>query len=168
MAVVLVALFSGMDVLATLTGPYMKGFVSYASKFYLVFLSASVFGKVMEDSGAARSIALGILRLIGRESQYNVLLAIAAICLALTYGGVSLFVVIFAVMPIARPLFRELDIPWHLFIASFTFGICSITMTMLPGTPSIINIMPTKYMASSTMSAPLLGDRKSTRLNSSH
>ena len=58
LAVVVVALFSGMNVLALLTGPYMKGFVNYASKFYLVFLSASVFGKTMEDSGAARAIAL--------------------------------------------------------------------------------------------------------------
>src|SRR6185436_2730647 len=44
-----------------------------------------------------------------------------------------------------------------LFVAAFMFGIGSITMTMIPGTPSIINIMPTKYMASSTLSAPLLG-----------
>jgi H+/gluconate symporter-like permease len=157
MAVIVTALFSGMEILPLLTGPYMKGFVSYASKFYLVFLAASIFGKVMEDSGAARSIALGILRVIGRDSQYKVLLAVAAITLALTYGGVSLFVVIFAVIPIARPLFRELDVPWHLFVAAFMFGMGSITMTMIPGTPSIINIMPTKYMASSTVSAPLLG-----------
>jgi len=157
MAVIVTALFSGMEILPLLTGPYMKGFVSYASKFYLVFLAASIFGKVMEDSGAARSVALGILRVIGRDSQYKVLLAVAAITLALTYGGVSLFVVIFAVIPIARPLFRELDVPWHLFVAAFMFGMGSITMTMIPGTPSIINIMPTKYMASSTVSAPLLG-----------
>ncbi|MBI3208233.1 MAG: GntP family permease [Candidatus Solibacter usitatus] len=157
MAVIVTALFSGMEIVPLLTGPYMKGFVNYASKFYLVFLAASIFGKVMEDSGAARSIALGILKLIGRGSQYNVLLAVAAITLALTFGGVSLFVVIFAVIPIARPLFRELNVPWHLFIAAFMFGMGSITMTMIPGTPSIINIMPTKYMASSTVSAPVLG-----------
>lgn len=34
--------------------------------------------------------------------------------MALTLGGVSLFVVIFAVIPIARPLFRKLNVPWHL------------------------------------------------------
>ena len=83
MAVIVTALFSGMEILPLLTGAYMKGFVSYASKFYLVFLAASIFGKVMEDSGAARSIALGILRVIGRDSRYKVLLAVAAITLAL-------------------------------------------------------------------------------------
>lgn len=157
LAVIVTALFSGMEILPLLTGPYMKGFVNYAAKFYLVFLTASVFGKVMEDSGAARAIALAILRLTGRGSQYNVLLAVSAITLGLTYGGVSLFVVIFAVIPIARPLFRELNVPWHLFAAAFTFGLGSITMTMIPGTPSIINIMPTRYMTSSPTSAPVLG-----------
>lgn len=151
LAVIVTALFSGMEILPLLTGPYMKGFVNYAAKFYLVFLTASVFGKVMEDSGAARAIALAILRLTGRGSQYNVLLAVSAITLGLTYGGVSLFVVIFAVIPIARPLFRELNVPWHLFAAAFTFGLGSITMTMIPGTPSIINIMPTLRTSSSTV-----------------
>ena len=157
LAVVIAALFSRTDVLPMLTGPYMKGFVNYAGKFYLIFLAASVFGKLMEDSAATDAIALSILRCIGRGSQFRVLLAVAAITMALTLGGVSLFVVIFAVIPVARPLFRELEIPWHLFMAAFFFGIGSVTMTMIPGTPSIINIMPTKYMASTPASAPVVG-----------
>jgi H+/gluconate symporter-like permease len=157
LAVIVAALFSGMEVLPMLVGPYMKGFVNYAAKFYLIFLAASVFGKLMEDSGAAHAIAQTILGFIGRGSQYKVLLAVTAITMALTLGGVSLFVVIFAVIPIARPLFRELNVPWHLFMAAFFFGIGSITMTMIPGTPSSINIMPTKYMASSPASAPVVG-----------
>jgi len=157
LAVVIVSLFSGMDVMQTLTGAYMKGFVNYASKFYLVFLFASVFGKYMEDSGAAKSIAKGILKVIGHKKPLYVLLAVSFITLALTLGGVSLFVVIFAVMPIARPLFKQLNIPWHLFIAAFIFGIGSISMTMMPGSPSIINIMPMKYLGTSATAAPLLG-----------
>ncbi len=157
LAVVIVSLFSGMGVLETLMGPYMKGFINYAAKFYLVFLFASVFGKYMDDSGAAKSIARGILSVIGHEKPLYVLLAVAVITLCLTLGGVSLFVVIFAVMPIARPLFRQLNIPWHLFIAAFIFGIGSISMTMMPGTPSIINIMPMKYLGTTAAAAPLVG-----------
>jgi H+/gluconate symporter-like permease len=157
LAVVIVSFFSEMGVLDTLMGPYMKGFVNYASKFYLVFLFASVFGKYMDDSGAAKSIARGILSVIGHEKPLYVLLAVAAITLALTLGGVSLFVVIFAVMPIARPLFKQMDIPWHLFIAAFIFGIGSISMTMMPGSPSILNIMPMKYLKTTATAAPLLG-----------
>ena len=157
LAVVIVSVFSGMGVLDTLMGPYMKGFINYAAKFYLVFLFASVFGKYMDDSGAARSIARSILGVIGHEKPLYVLLAVSVITLALTLGGVSLFVVIFAIMPIARPLFRQLNIPWHLFIAAFIFGIGSISMTMMPGTPSILNIMPMKYLGTTAGAAPLLG-----------
>ena len=42
-------------------------------------------------------------------------------------------------------------------MAAFIFGAASLTMTMLPGTPQIQNIMPTKYMASTPTSAPLVG-----------
>ena len=156
-AVVVVALFSNMSPLAALSGPYMKGFVNYAGKFYLIFLAAAMFGKFMEDSGAARSIAEGLLKVVGRGSAFTVMVSISVICMILTLGGVSLFVVVFAIVPIARPLFKEMNIPWHLFMASFMFGNGAITMCMMPGTPSVLNIMPTKYMASTPMSAPILG-----------
>ena len=157
LAVVIVASFSDMNIMQTMTGPYMKGFVNYAGRFYLIFLAGSMFGKFMEDSQAARSIADGILRVIGKESDFRVMLSISVVALCLTYGGVSLFVVIFAVIPIARPLFKEMNLPWHLFMAAFIFGAASLSMTMLPGTPQIQNIMPTKYMASSPTSAPWVG-----------
>jgi H+/gluconate symporter-like permease len=157
LAAVIVALFSSMDIIPTLYGPYMKGFVNYAGKFYLLFLAGSLFGKFMEDSGAARSIAEGILKVIGRKSAIAAIWAAGIIAIALTYGGVSLFVVVFVMIPIARPMFKDLNIPWNLFAISFAVGIGSVTMTMMPGSPQILNIMPTKYMASTPMAAPALG-----------
>lgn len=157
LAVVIVSIFSNMGVLDTLMGPYMKGFVNYAAKFYLVFLFASVFGKYMDDSGAARSISGKILNIIGHEKKLYVLLAVSGITTLLTLGGVSLFVVIFAIMPIARPLFKQMNVPWHLFIAAFYFGIGSLSMTMIPGTPALLNIMPTKYLGTTATAAPVLG-----------
>lgn len=159
LAAIIAALFSNLNVLETLTGPYMTGFTNYARRFYLIFLMGTLFGKFMEDSGAARSIAHAILKLIGggADKPLRVLVAFALVPMALTYGGVSLFVVIFTVLPIARHLWQEADIPWHLFMLSFVFGAASMTMTMLPGTPQIQNIMPTKYMSSTPASAPVLG-----------
>ena len=151
--------FSDLNVLDTLTGPYMTGFTNYARRFYLIFLMGTLFGKFMEDSGAARSIAHAIMKLIGggADKPLRVLVAFSLVPMALTYGGVSLFVVIFTVLPIARHLWQEADIPWHLFMLSFVFGAASMTMTMIPGTPQIQNIMPTKYMNSTPASAPVLG-----------
>lgn len=157
LAVVIVCLFSDLNIMETMYGPYMKGFINYAGKFYLIFLGGSVFGKFMEDSQAARSIANGILKVIGKDDPLRAVLSVGIISLCLTYGGVSLFVVIFAVIPIARPLFKELNLPWHIFMAPFIWGAASLTMTMLPGTPQIQNIMPTKYLGTSAAAAPLLG-----------
>ncbi len=84
LAVVFVAVFSGLDILPTRLGPAMKGFVSSAGKFYLIFLMGSLFGKVMEDSGAARAIAEGILKIVGRGNPKNGVMAIALIGVALT------------------------------------------------------------------------------------
>ena len=157
LAAIIVALFSSMNVVQTLYGPYMTGFVGYAGKFYLLFLAGSLFGKFMEDSGAARAIAEGLLKVIGRKSAIAAIWASGIIAIVLTYGGVSLFVVVFVLIPISRPMFKDLNIPWHMFTISFAIGIGSVTMTMLPGSPQVLNIMPTKYMASTPMAAPALG-----------
>ncbi|MFJ3388721.1 GntP family permease [Lysinibacillus sp. NPDC086135] len=148
---------NGFPILETFQDTYMTGFIGYVQKYFLIFLFASMFGKLMDDSGAARQIANLLLLIIGKNSKYKVLVAIMVICAFLTYGGISLFVVVFAVLPIARPLFKELDIPWHLFMAPFFTGIGTFTMTMLPGTPSVQNIIPTKYLGTTVTAAPLLG-----------
>src|SRR5690606_36309802 len=146
-----------MVILDAFQNDYMGGFVNYAKKYYLIFLFAAMFGKFMEDSGAARRIAESLLNVLGKNSKYKVLVSIMVICAFLTYGGISLFVVIFAVLPIAKPLFKEMDIPWHLFLASFFFGIGTCTMTMLPGTPSIQNIIPISYLDTSVTSGAWIG-----------
>lgn len=131
---------NGLPILETYQETYMTGFIGYVKNYFLIFLFAAMFGKLMDDSGAARQIANLLLKMIGKDSKYKVLVALMIICAFLTYGGVSLFVVIFAVLPIAKPLFKELNIPWHLFMAPFFTGISTFTMTMLPGTPSVQNI----------------------------
>lgn len=148
---------NGLPILETFQDTYMSGFINYVKNYFLIFLFAAIFGKLMDDSGAARQIANLLLKIIGKDSKYKVLVAVMIICAFLTYGGVSLFVVIFAVLPIAKPLFKELEIPWHLFMAPFFIGIGTFTMTMLPGTPSVQNIIPTNYLGTTVTAAPLLG-----------
>ncbi|MCH7321424.1 GntP family permease [Solibacillus sp. MA9] len=148
---------NGFSILETFQETYMSGFINYVKNYFLIFLFAAIFGKLMDDSGAARQIANLLLKIVGKDSKYKVLVSVMIICAFLTYGGVSLFVVIFAVLPIAKPLFKELEIPWHLFMAPFFTGIGTFTMTMLPGTPSVQNIIPTKYLGTTVTAAPLLG-----------
>ncbi|MCM3671534.1 GntP family permease [Mesobacillus maritimus] len=152
-----VIVLNNMPILETFQNDYMGGFVNYAKNYYLIFLFAAMFGKFMDDSGAARTIAQALLKILGKDSKYKVLVSIMVICAFLTYGGITLFVVIFAVLPIAKPLFREMNIPWHLFLASFFIGIGTFTMTMLPGTPSIQNIIPINYLGTDVQSGAWIG-----------
>ena len=96
LAVVIVATFSGMNIMETMFGPYMKGFVNYAGRFYLIFLAGSVFGKFMEDSQAARSIANGILKVTGKENPMRVMLAIALSCRCVSPMAASAFLLLFS------------------------------------------------------------------------
>ena len=95
-------------VLANYTEVFMVNFAAYAKTYFPVFLLGAIFGKIMDDSGAAKSIAYAISSKLGKDKA---ILAVVLSCAILTYGGVSLFVVAFAVYPIAAELFREANIP---------------------------------------------------------
>ena len=75
----------------------------------------------------------------------------------LTYGGVSLFVVIYALTPIAFTLFKEANLPRHLIVAATTAGSATLTMTALPGTPALTNVIPTQFLGTTLTAAPIFG-----------
>src|SRR5262249_59688562 len=85
------------------------------------------------------------------------MLSIVLVCAILTYGGVSLFVVVFAVYPFAAEMFRQGDIPKRLIPGTIALGAFTFTMDSLPGTPQIQNIIPTTFFNTTTYAAPLLG-----------
>ena len=85
------------------------------------------------------------------------MLSIVVVCAILTYGGVSLFVVVFAVYPFAAEMFRQSGIPKRLIPCTVALGAFSFTMDALPGTPQIQNIIPTTFFKTTTWAAPWLG-----------
>ncbi|MFO1415148.1 MAG: GntP family permease [Burkholderiales bacterium] len=143
-----------VPLLATYTQVYLPALGGYLVKFFPLFLLGAVFGKLMEDSGSARAIAHGIVAFTGRQ---RAMLAIVLACAILTYGGVSLFVVAFAVYPIALTMFREGDIPKRLIPATIGLGAFTFTMTALPGTPAIQNAIPMPFFGTTLYAAPGLG-----------
>ncbi|MFC0522810.1 GntP family permease [Pontibacillus salicampi] len=149
-----VALLSGMNILESYTGTYMEGFVGFAKDYFPIFLFGAIFGKLMEDTGAAQAVAYKISNLIGEKRAILGMLLSAAI---LTYGGVSLFVVVFAVYPIAVAMFRKANVSRKLIPSTFVLGAFTFTMTAIPGTPQIQNIIPINTFETSTMAAPILG-----------
>lgn len=109
----------------------------------------------MEVSGAAAAIARGVSGIIGPSWAC---LAVVLACAALTYGGVSLFVVGFSVYPIAVQLFREADLPRRFIPAAIAFGSITFTMTSA-GSPEIQNLIPIKYLVDKTKGEPLTDAR---------
>ena len=159
LSAVVVMLFGGLPVWATLTGPYMEGFVGYAKNYFLLFAMASMFAKVMGDSGAAQVIAVTLVnasRRAKKNKELVAMLSLHAVIVILTYGGINLFVITFVMVSIAKSMHEELDIPWHLFYTSM-WASCTITMTMLPGTPAAQNLIPIQYLGTDAKAAPMLG-----------
>jgi len=154
MALVAVLFNPGAPVLASYTQIFMPALGSFAVLYFPLFLLGALFGKLMDDSGSARVIAEKIVSRLGKQRS---ILAIVLACAILTYGGVSLFVVAFAVYPIAVALFREAHIPKRLIPATIALGAFTFTMTALPGTPAIQNAIPMPYFNTTPFAAPVLG-----------
>ncbi|WP_020180633.1 GntP family permease [Methylopila sp. M107] len=136
------------------SGVFMEKMVGFVKLYFPVFLLGAVFGKVIELSGFSKSIVAAVIGFVGRE---RAILSIVLVCVILTYGGVSLFVVVFAVYPFAAELFRQGDIPKRLIPGTIALGAFSISMDALPGTPQIQNIIPTTFFGTDTWAAPILG-----------
>lgn len=156
---IIVLIFGGQNILEGMTNTYMGGFASFMQRFFLVFFVGSVYGSIMGDSGAAKSIGIKFAR-IAQRSKSNAKLftifAIIAISTILAYGGISNFVIMFTVLAIAKELYYEMDVPWRLFGCQVVGSGC-LAMTMLPGSPSTPNVVASAALGTTPMAAPTLG-----------
>lgn len=141
-------------VLASYTQVFMTAAGEFIILYFPVFLLGAIFGKLMDDSGSAQSIARWSIRKFGGERS---ILSIVLSCAVLTYGGVSLFVVAFAIYPIAAALFRENGVPKRIIPGAIALGAFTFTMTALPGTPAIQNAIPMPFFGTTPFAAPFLG-----------
>lgn len=151
--VFIVALFGGLNIYETFTGVYMEGFTGFIKGNFLVFIAGTVMGQCALITGAAKSIARGIVKVFGKKGS---LLAIPIACLVLSYGGVSAFVVGFTVFPIALEIFRDNDAPRRLIISGICFGGATIAMCG-PGAPQVQNSIPANACGVSLMAGATVG-----------
>jgi H+/gluconate symporter-like permease len=146
----IVAVTSGLPLLSALasdgssdfTHTYMAGFTGFVAKFFIVFLLGAVFGKLMEETGSADSVAHWVVETLGLRHAVG---AVVAACALLTYGGVSVFIVAFSVYPMAVSLFRRADLPRRFIPGTIAFGSVTFTMTSA-GSPEIQNLIPIEYL----------------------
>lgn len=157
---IVIAVTNGMDVMSSMVGTessYVTGLAGFIRGNLLIFMGGALMGELMDRSGAAKRIAQAIMSKVGTKGAYLVLLGIAAVGALLTYAGISMFVAMFALIPLARPMFRECNIPWHLFCAAWTLGACSFTMAMIPGVPAVAWINAANGCGVSLTAAPIMG-----------
>ena len=150
----LVALFSRSNLLDSYLVDYIGGTADYIVSWFPAFFLGAVYGKIMDRTGSARSLANKIVSLIGPKYA---LLAVILPCLLMTYGGISLFVVVFVIYPMGYAVYREANLPRTLLPGAIAFGAFGITMTCIPGSPQIQNIIPTTYYQTTASAAPVMG-----------
>ena len=157
---IIIALTNGMDIAASMVGKessYVTGLAGFVQNNIFIFLGGAIIGEFIDKSGAAKSIAHAIMSKVGNKGAYFVLLGIALVGAILTYAGISMFVAMFALIPLARPMFKECNIPWHLFCAAWTLAACSFTMAMIPGVPAVAWINAANGCGVSLTAAPIMG-----------
>jgi len=138
----------------TLNEGFVGSMMGFAGKFLLVFLMGAIFGRIMGESKAAASVALAVSRLLGAD---RVMYVVALACVLLTYGGVNVFIVIFTIYPLALSLMQHANLPKRLLVGPITLGAGTFTMTALPGSPSLHNIIAAQGLKTSLTAAPIIG-----------
>ncbi|NLJ57257.1 MAG: GntP family permease [Tissierellia bacterium] len=154
LASLVVILTNGINIWEGFSNFYMQGYTGAYASFFLMFCCSSLYANFMNVSGSATSIAYQFIDWFGRQ---KVLLVCFVITLVLTYGGVSLFVVVYAMAPIMFTLFKEANLPRHLTMAIIIAGSASLSMTALPGTPALTNVIPTEFLGTTLTAAPIYG-----------
>jgi H+/gluconate symporter-like permease len=153
-AALVAAAMSGEPLLAHWTQTFMGGASRFVARWLPLFLLGGLFGKLMDDSGSITSIARYLTERLGtHRAMLSVVLASAVV----TYGGVSVFVAFFVLVPMAEEMFRSANIPRRLMPATICLGAFTFTMSALPGSPSVNNAVPMPYFGTTPFAAPGLG-----------
>ncbi len=153
-AALIAAAFAGGPLLAYWTQTFMDSGSRFVAQFFPLFLLGAVFGKLMEDSGSVAAIADFMTERLGPQRAMLIVVLAGAL---VTYGGVSLFVAFFVLVPMAQALFRTAGIPNRLIPAAISLGTSTFTMSALPGTPAIQNAIPMPFFGTTPLAAPGLG-----------
>lgn len=153
-AALIAILSNNADIWKVFTEGYSTSMKNFVGNYLIMFFLGALVGEILRQSGAARQIAVKLSQVFGSKRSLLILILSAAI---LSYGGVSVFVIVFSIYPIALYLFKEADVPKRLIPGAVMLGAGSFTMTALPGSPALTNIIPTRYLGTTSTAAPTIG-----------
>lgn len=148
-----VVLFNGLPIWDTFSEAYAGGFAGVVKSYFFIFVFSSIYAKIMEETGCTIAVGYKFIDWFGKKQAMLVSILFVSV---LTYGGVSLFVVAFASIPIIFLLFQEANIPRPLAGLPLAVGSSTYTMTSLPGTPQLTNVIPSQYLGTPMTAAPII------------
>lgn len=149
-------LFSGRSPLGGLASLYMPGFARCVENYFLLFLLSALIGQLMSDGGSAKRIALSLASVVSRsknKQQFLCILLVPALYFILCFVGISGFVVVFTVLPIAKDLFLQTNTPWRLYCCA---GAQTISAAIMAGSLEAANVYAADVCGTSLSAGMLL------------
>lgn len=146
----LMAIYS-MDITTGLFDTYMGGLVGFAKSWLILFTLGALFGKLLEATGGADSLARVILKWVGPK---NISLGVMLFTTILAAAGVSSFITIFIVYPIALQLCKKANVSRGSVIAGFSLGL-NLGLA-LPWVPVTNNVLCADYFGTTVAAGGFL------------
>lgn len=154
MGVLVLALTSRIGYMDILMNQYCVSLASFIGKYFLVFVTNAIFGKIMEETLLAGVFSKMIGKVFGdKNAVFGAMVATAL----LSYGGVSVFVIVFTVYPIFLATFQKANLPRKYIPACIMSSSCTFPLSMAPGGAQLNNIIPMQYLGTTPMAAAFVG-----------
>ncbi|MFN2339798.1 MAG: GntP family permease [Halanaerobium sp.] len=144
---------NNLNILEILNSQYLPGFAGFVQDYLFIFLLSAILGKIMEESDDATAIGEFVLDVLShRYAAVGIFFA----SVLLSIGGISAFVLIFTIYPIAKAVFEEAGLPKSLILASIAGGNIIVGIP-LPGSPQVHNLIMMDYLSTSALAGLGLG-----------
>lgn len=158
----IIILTNGMDLWVSFSQYFIRGanpdaiggYLGFFNNLFLVFAASTFYTKAMEETGSIIKVGYKLSEWFGPKRAVLVVFATTAI---LTYGGISLFVVVLAVAPLVMVLFKEANLPRSFAVGPLAAGAITFTMKSLPGSPQATNVIPTQFFGTDLNAGAFVG-----------
>ena len=153
LAAVIIIVTNAMPFWDAITNGYIPSMQSFVGSYMLLFILSSIYGNIMEKNGSASAIAEAVFKVVGVKWAAIACIIVTAL---MAYGGISAFVIVFAIYPIALPLFERANISKNLMPAIFSFGAVTL-MQCVPGAPTGVNATAAAALGTNAFAGPVIG-----------
>lgn len=144
---IIVCMLSGLPIVETLLEKYAVTTGNFVANYLILLAAGAVLGRIYQDTGAGGVIADSLSKVFGESRPFLTIMVTGAI---MSFSGISGFVLIFAIYPVAIALLKKANISRHLLPAAFT-GVCWCAANTAPGCPQLLNVVPANALGTSTL-----------------